>query len=100
MTRRKSLVTNPVASSGTNTKDLLGFFIYIILYFPVVIWIKPHKLEPYMWPAFIATVGTVFGIMAWAVSANGGSPGDLVAPAISISSSTRGFRFVQCISSV
>ncbi|KEY68266.1 hypothetical protein S7711_07020 [Stachybotrys chartarum IBT 7711] len=87
-------------SSGTNTKDLVGFFIYIILYLPVVIWIKPHKLEPFMWPAFIATVGTVFGIMAWAVATNGGSAGNLVSPAITLSAGTRGFRFVQCISSI
>jgi NCS1 family nucleobase:cation symporter-1 len=70
------------------------------MYLPIVIWIKPHKLEPYMWPAFIGTVATVFGIMGWAISANGGSPGDLVAPAIKLSASNRGFRMVQCISSV
>jgi len=53
-----------------------------------------------MWPAFIGTMGTVFGIMAYAVSVNGGSAGNMVAPAIAISSSNRGFRFVQCISTV
>lgn len=53
-----------------------------------------------MWPAFIGTVATVFGIMAWAVSANGGSPGDMVAPVIQLSTSSRAFRFIQCISSV
>lgn len=53
-----------------------------------------------MWPAFIGTVATVFGIMAWAVSKNRGSAGDLVSPAIALSSSDRGFRFVQCVSSV
>lgn len=53
-----------------------------------------------MWPAFIGTVATVFGIMAWAVHTNGGSAGNLVAPAITLSSSDRGFRFVQCISTV
>jgi NCS1 family nucleobase:cation symporter-1 len=53
-----------------------------------------------MWPAFIGIVGTVFGIMAWAISGNGGSPGDLVAPAVTLSAANRGFRFVQCISSV
>lgn len=87
-------------SAGTNTKDLVGFFLYIILYLPVVIWIKPHKLERFMWPAFIGTVGTVFGIMGWAVARNGGSAGDMVSPALNISAATRGFRFVQCISAV
>lgn len=53
-----------------------------------------------MWPAFVATIGTVFGIMSWAVASNGGSAGDLVAPAVTISASARGFRFVQCVSSV
>ena len=79
---------------------MLGFFLYIILYLPVVIWIKPHKLEKFMWPAFVGTVATVFGIMAWAVAENGGTAGSLVAPAIAVSSSTRAFRFIQCISSV
>jgi nucleobase:cation symporter-1, NCS1 family len=94
------LRANKQPSAGTDTKDLVGFFLYIILYLPVVIWIKPHKLEKFMWPAFIGTIGTVFGIMAWSVSMNGGSPGDLVSPAIDISRGTRAFRFIQCVSSV
>jgi NCS1 family nucleobase:cation symporter-1 len=53
-----------------------------------------------MWPAFIGTMGTVFGIMAYAVSVNGGSAGNLVSPAVAISSSNRAFRFIQCISTV
>tara|TARA_R110002060_G_scaffold39912_1_gene51114 strand:+ start:201 stop:839 length:639 start_codon:yes stop_codon:yes gene_type:complete len=53
-----------------------------------------------MWPAFIGTVGTVFGIMAWAVHTNGGSAGNLVSPSIPLSAANRGFRFVQCISSI
>lgn len=53
-----------------------------------------------MWPALVGTIATVFGIMAWAVSANGGSAGDLVSPALVLSSADRGFRFVQCISSI
>jgi len=53
-----------------------------------------------MWPALIGTVGTVFGLMAWAVHVNGGSAGDMVSPAITLSASARGFRFIQCISSV
>lgn len=53
-----------------------------------------------MWPAFIGTVATVFGIMAWAVNKNGGSPGNLITPTIALSTSDRAFRFIQCISSV
>jgi len=53
-----------------------------------------------MWPAFIGTMGTVFGIMAYAISVNGGSAGNLVSPAVAISSSNRAFRFIQCISTV
>ncbi|KAE9990893.1 hypothetical protein EG327_000774 [Venturia inaequalis] len=96
----KDLENTLPTSAGTTTKDIIGFFIYIILYLPIVIWIKPHKLEKFMWPAFLGTVGTVFGIMAWAVHGNGGSPGDMVAPTIALSAANRGFRFVQCISSV
>lgn len=53
-----------------------------------------------MWPAFIGTMGTVFGIMAWAVNKNGGTVNNLVSPVMALSSANRGFRFVQCISSV
>jgi hypothetical protein len=87
-------------SAGTTTKGMVGFFLYIITYLPVIVFIRPHKLEKFMWPAFIGTVGTVFGIMAWAVHNNSGSAGDLVHPGIAITSSARGFRFVQCISAV
>jgi len=66
----------------------------------MIIFIKPHKLEKFMWPAFIAIVGTVFGIMAWAVHNNGGSAGDMVHPAVTLSASARDFRFVQCVSAV
>lgn len=45
-------------------------------------------------------MGTVFGIMAYAVSVNGGSAGNLVSPVVAISSSNRAFRFIQCISTV
>jgi cytosine/uracil/thiamine/allantoin permease len=81
-------------SAGTTTKGMIGFFLYIITYLPIIIFIKPHKLEKFMWPAFIGIVGTVFGIMAWAVHNNGGSAGDLVHPGITLTSSARGFRFV------
>lgn len=53
-----------------------------------------------MWPAFIGTVATVFGIMAWAVNNNGGSAGNLVSPVIALTASDRGFKFVQCVSSI
>lgn len=53
-----------------------------------------------MWPAFVGMIATVFGILGWAIAANGGSPGDLVAPTIRLSASNRGFRIVQCISTV
>ncbi|KAE9978161.1 hypothetical protein BLS_000839 [Venturia inaequalis] len=96
----KDLENTLPTSAGTTSKEIVGFFIYIILYLPIVIWIKPHKLEKFMWPAFLGTVGTVFGIMAWAIHGNGGSPGDMVAPTITLSAANRGFRFVQCISSV
>jgi NCS1 family nucleobase:cation symporter-1 len=38
--------------------------------------------------------------MAWAVQKNGGSPGNLVSPVIALSASERGFKFVQCVSSI
>ena len=66
----------------------------------MIVFIKPHKLEKFMWLPFVGTVGTVFGIMGWAVSKNGGSAGNLVAPAIALTASRRGFIFVQAISTI
>ncbi|PVH71529.1 hypothetical protein DL98DRAFT_434988 [Cadophora sp. DSE1049] len=51
----KNLKNTLPTSSGTTSVGLLGFFLYIILYLPIIIWIKPHKLEKFMWPAFIGT---------------------------------------------
>ncbi len=78
---------------------MLGFFLYIILYFPIVYFVKPHQLEPLMWPAFIGTMGVVFGIMAYAVNTNGGSV-ELVTPQLTLSASEKAFRFIQCVSTV
>ncbi|RDW73035.1 putative permease-2 [Coleophoma cylindrospora] len=96
----KNLENTLPASAGTTTQNLIGFFLYVITYIPIILFIKPHKLEPFMWPAFIGTVATVFGLMAWAVNKNGGSPGNLITPTIVLSTSDRAFRFIQCISSV
>ena len=87
-------------SAGTTSQGILGFFLYIITYLPIIIFIRPHKLEKFMWPALIGTVATVFGIMGWAVLTNGGSAGNMVSPVIALTASNRGFRFVQCISAV
>ncbi|EPE24965.1 hypothetical protein GLAREA_11546 [Glarea lozoyensis ATCC 20868] len=96
----KDLKNTLPASSGTTTHDIIGFFLYIITYLPIVIFIQPHRLEKFMWPALVGTIACVFGIMAWAVHTNGGSAGDLVSPAIPLSTANRAFRFVQCISSI
>lgn len=87
-------------SAGATTQNLLGFFLYIIIYIPIIYFVRPHQLEPVMWPAFIGTMAVVFGIMGYAVSSNGGSAGIIVAPVSALSSSDRGFRFIQCISTI
>lgn len=43
---------------------------------------------------------TFFGILGWSIHANGGSAGNLVAPAIKISKLEARFRMVQSITSV
>lgn len=87
-------------SAGTTSANLIGFFIYVIIYIPLVIWVKPNKLDRWMLPAFLLTIGTLMGLCGWAVARNGGTAGSLVAPKVQISSADRGFRFVQCISAV
>jgi NCS1 family nucleobase:cation symporter-1 len=54
-----------------------------------------------MWPAFIGTMGTVFGIMAYAVKVNGGHASlSLIPSEIKLGSSERVFKFFYCISTI
>jgi NCS1 family nucleobase:cation symporter-1 len=87
-------------SAGITTPGLIGFVLFIILYFPIIYFVPAWKVQKLLEVQVVVATVTLLGIMAWAVHANGGSPGDLVSPPIKLSRSEAGFRVVQGITSV
>jgi NCS1 family nucleobase:cation symporter-1 len=87
-------------SAGITTPGLIGFVLFIILYFPIIYFIPAWKVQKLLEVQVVVATATLLGIMGWAVHANGGSPGDLVSPAIKLSKAEAGFRIVQGITSV
>jgi NCS1 family nucleobase:cation symporter-1 len=105
-------------SAGITTPGLIGFVLFILLYFPIIYFVPAWKVQKLLEVQIIVATVTLLGIMGWAVSAsshlyhyssdlnsniiqeNGGSPGNLVAPAIKLSKAEAGFRVIQGITSV
>lgn len=92
-------VSNEV-SAGITTPGLIGFVLFIILYFPIIYFVPAYKVQKLLEVSVVVATVTLFSIMAFAVSANGGSPGSLVSPAIALSKTEVAFRIVQGITSV
>lgn len=84
---------------GITTPQLIGFVLFICLYFPIIYFVPPHQVQKFLEVNLVISSATLLGIMGWAVSANGG-PGDLVSPAITVPKSQVGFLMVQGITSV
>jgi NCS1 family nucleobase:cation symporter-1 len=87
-------------SAGLSTKELIGFILFICLYFPVIYFVPAHKVVKLLEANVIISAATLCGILGWAIHMNGGSPGDLVRPAIQLTKMERGFRVIQGITSV
>jgi NCS1 family nucleobase:cation symporter-1 len=91
--------TLPV-SAGITTPGLIGFILFIILYFPIIYFVPAWKVQKLLEVQVVVATVTLLGIMGWAVHANGGSPGDLVSPSIKLTKAEAGFRIIQGITSV
>lgn len=91
--------TLPISAAIT-TKDLIGMIVYTAVFLIVLWFTPPHKLKRLLYPSAIIVGATFIGIVAWVVTANGGSPGNLVKGTLVINRSQRAFRIVQCISSI
>ncbi|PQE13795.1 uracil permease protein [Rutstroemia sp. NJR-2017a BVV2] len=87
-------------SAGITTPALIGFILFIILYFPIIYFIPAHKIQKLLEVQVVIATATLLGIMGWAVHANGGSPGNLLAPSIPLTKAETGFRVIQGITSV
>ena len=63
------------ASAGITSKNLLAFFIFWILQFPVM-FLHPTTLRHLFVVKAVASTAGLFGVLGWAVHMNGGSLGD------------------------
>ncbi|KAK8089018.1 hypothetical protein PG997_003979 [Apiospora hydei] len=86
-------------SAGITTPQLIGFVLFIFLYIPVVYFVPPHQIQRFLVANLLISSATLFGIMGWAVHANGGA-GNLASPPVVISKSQVGFMMVHGITSV
>ena len=87
-------------SAGTTSANLIGFFLYIIVYFPIVAWLRPHKYEKYLGIPFVMIVGTMFALLGWSIQRNGGHVGNIVSPEVKLSKSDAVFKWFQCVATV
>ncbi|KAE9368324.1 putative nicotinamide riboside transporter 1 [Stipitochalara longipes BDJ] len=70
-------------SAGITTPGLIGFVLFIILYFPIIYFIPAYKIQKLL-----------------EVQENGGSPGNLLQPTLKLTKAEAGFRVMQGITSV
>jgi NCS1 family nucleobase:cation symporter-1 len=86
------------SSAAITTRELISFFIYWVIFIPIVLYIPMYKLKNAMYPSIIATAAALFGILGWAINYNGGTVGSLVS-GVPASSYDKAFLFLQCVSS-
>ncbi|EPE36531.1 hypothetical protein GLAREA_08694 [Glarea lozoyensis ATCC 20868] len=87
-------------SAGITTPGLIGFVLFICLYFPIIYFIPAHKIQKLLEVQVVVATATLLGIMAWAINMNGGSPGNLVSSQLKLTKAEVGFRVMQGITSV
>lgn len=57
--------------------------LYFVLFFSLM-FVKPHKLQPFFIVSFVGVSCTILGMFIWAMTANGGA-GNLVTPTKALS---------------
>lgn len=87
------------ASAGITSKNLLAFFIFWIMQFPVM-FVHPVVLRHLFVIKAVATTAGLFGVLGWAVSMNGGSLGDFSFGGNALSGSALVWPMIQAINSV
>ena len=50
-------------SAGITTTGLIGFVLFIILYFPIIYWIPAHKIQKLLEVQVVIAAATLLGIM-------------------------------------
>jgi nucleobase:cation symporter-1, NCS1 family len=59
--------THLLCSAGITTPGLIGFVLFMILYFPIIYFIPAYKIQKLLEVQVIVATATLLGIMAWAV---------------------------------
>ncbi|KIY01451.1 uncharacterized protein Z520_03003 [Fonsecaea multimorphosa CBS 102226] len=90
--------TLPESAGGVTSQGLIGFVIYFVVFFLLLL-IHPSKLRNLVWPAAITIAVVFLGLLGWAISANGGTVGNLLAGKIHLSSTNKSFAMLYAISS-
>ncbi|KAF4340516.1 allantoin transport [Fusarium beomiforme] len=86
-------------SAGITSKNLLAFFIFWIIQFPVM-FVHPTVLRHLFVVKSVATTAALFGVMGWAVHMNGGSLGDFKMGYKELSGSKLVWPMIQAINAV
>ncbi|KAJ0332950.1 hypothetical protein COL5a_001678 [Colletotrichum fioriniae] len=86
-------------SAGITSKNLLAFFIFWIVQFPVM-FVHPTILRHLFVVKSVATTAGLVGVLGWAVHANGGSLGGFNFGAKSLSGAALVWPMIQAINSV
>ncbi|KAJ9608822.1 hypothetical protein H2200_006593 [Cladophialophora chaetospira] len=85
-------------SAAITSQALIGFVIYVVVFLLLSI-VHPSKYRNLVWPAAIVISVVLLGLLGWAISANGGTSGDLLAGKINLSSTDKSFAMLYAISS-
>lgn len=86
-------------SAGISSKNLLAFFIFWIIQFPVM-FIHPTTLRHLFVVKSIATTAGLFGVLGWAVKMNGGNLGNFNFGKEPLSGAALVWPMIQAINSV
>ena len=88
------------ASAGISSKNLLAFFVFWIIQFPVM-FLHPTTLRHLFVVKAVASTAGLFGVLGWAVHMNGGSLGDFeLGGSNPLSGSALVWPMIQAINSV
>ena len=87
------------ASAGITSKNLLAFFIFWILQFPVM-FLHPVTLRHLFVIKAIISTAALFGVLGWAVHMNGGSLGNFELGGNPLSGTDLVWPMIQAINSV
>ncbi|TDZ37397.1 Allantoin permease [Colletotrichum spinosum] len=87
------------ASAGITSKNLLAFFVFWIVQFPVM-FVHPTILRHLFVVKSVATTAGLFGVLGWAVRMNGGELGSFDFGGASLAGSALVWPMIQAINSV